>query len=316
MPAISVIIPVYNAHVYFAEALPALLHQTFQDYELIFINDGSTDDSEAILQKLAQEDVRVQVLSQENKGQGAARNKGIDRAKGDFICFVDIDDAVSEKMLERLYQKAQQEDADIVWCSANLIKNGEKVGCLDDTTIWSDDDEKNYVLHHAGPCRKLIKRQLLIDHALYFPKLRAYEDLAVVPHYGQYAKRIAYVEEALYDYVLHEGSTMHQSTYNDKLECIFPCMEHLYNGFDEAHRVRYHDELEYLFTDHLLHAASLRFFAFAQGKQALDRIVKVMQTRFPDWRKNVYVKQKNWKYRLICTLFYQKRYRLLKWLLR
>lgn len=126
MPAISVIIPVYNAHVYFAEALPALLHQTFQDYELIFINDGSTDDSEAILQKLAQEDVRVQVLSQENKGQGAARNKGIDRAKGDFICFVDIDDAVSEKMLERLYQKAQQEDADIVWCSANLIKNGEK----------------------------------------------------------------------------------------------------------------------------------------------------------------------------------------------
>lgn len=186
---------------------------------------------------------------------------------------------------------------------------------MDDTVIWSDDDE-NYVLHHASPWRKLIKRQLLIDHALYFPKLRAYEDLAVVPHYGQYAKRIAYVEEALYDYVLHEGSTMHQSTYNDKLECIFPCMEHLYNGFDEAHRVRYHDELEYLFTDHLLHAASLRFFAFAQGKQALDRIVKVMQTRFPDWRKNVYVKQKNWKYRLICTLFYQKRYRLLKWLLR
>ncbi len=317
MPKVSVIVPVYNAEKYIKNCCENLLNQTYDDYEVIFVNDGSSDNSLKMLEKLASNHDKIQIITQENQGQAIARNIGIKHSKGEFICFIDIDDEISREMLEKLMHAQKKSDADLVWCDAYIKREGDILSTLDQTYPNSIDLQKNYVLHNASPWRKCIRRSLLESHNLYFPKLRFYEDLAVVPSYGLYTNKIIYVNEPLYSYVLHEGSTMHQKTYHRKLEDIFESMEILSNFIEcSICKDSIKDELEYLYIDHLLHAASLRFFEFENTEIQLDKIVEIMKLKYPSWKKNKYFKQKDWKYKLVCHLLYRKKRKLLRYILK
>lgn len=317
MPKVSVIVPVYNAENYIEDCCENLLNQTYEDYEVIFVNDGSTDNSQRMLENLASKYDKIQIITQENQGQAIARNAGIKQSKGDFLCFVDIDDGISKEMLEKMMEAQKESDADLVWCNAYIKKNDMILNTLDETYPNADDSQKNYVLHNASPWRKCIRRSLLENHNLYFPKLRFYEDLAVVPSYGLYTNKIYYLNEPLYTYVLHEGSTMHQKSYHQKLEDIFESIDILSNFIEHSfYKDNIKDELEYLYIDHLLHAASLRFFEFENTEIQLDKIVEIMKLKYPLWKKNKYFKQKDWKYKLICYLFYKKKRNLLGYILK
>ena len=113
---LSIIIPVYNAQERLQLCVESVLKQTFRDFELILINDGSKDDSLAICRKLAEADGRIRVIDQENRGAGEARNTGIDAAKGEFILFVDADDTIAPDMAERLIA-LMKEKVDLVCCA-------------------------------------------------------------------------------------------------------------------------------------------------------------------------------------------------------
>lgn len=317
MSLISIIIPVYNAEKLIDKCYQSIISQTFTDYEVIFVNDGSSDNSLQMLNEICDKYPNMKVISQENQGQAVARNVGIQNAKGDFVTFVDIDDYIHEDLLRKLYEKQLQTNADIVWCNAFLEKNGEVIGTLDASKLNSDNGIKEYILNNAGPWRKLIKKSIIIENDLYFPSIRFYEDLAVVPAWGLFANSISYVEDPLYYYVLHEGSTMHQTKYNKKLECIFDCMDNVSYQFNKNNDSdKYDQEIEYLYIDHLLHAASLRFFAFHEGKELLKKINNIMKDRYPNWNRNVYYKNKPWKYKLVCQLFYREKYSILNKLLK
>lgn len=108
MVKVSVVVPVYNASAYLAQCMDSLVRQTLSDIEVICINDGSTDDSSEILKKYAAEDGRFRVISQENRGVSAARNRGMAEAQGKYIGFVDADDWISPDFYEKLYQAARQ----------------------------------------------------------------------------------------------------------------------------------------------------------------------------------------------------------------
>ena len=114
---ISVIIPIYNTGEYLPRCLDSILHNTYQNLEVICINDGSTDDSAAILEQYAKADSRIIAVNQENAGVSAARNTGLDRATGDFIAFVDSDDWVHSQYFEILIQFGSSKKADIVACN-------------------------------------------------------------------------------------------------------------------------------------------------------------------------------------------------------
>lgn len=114
MVKISVIIPVYNVEKYLEECLNSVLNQTFKDIEVICVNDGSTDDSLAILKSYEKKDNRIRIFSQENKGQGSARNFGLTIANGDFIYFMDADDTIKLTTLEETYNMAISKDVDYV----------------------------------------------------------------------------------------------------------------------------------------------------------------------------------------------------------
>ena len=100
--SVSIIMPVYNAEKFLPRSIESVIHQSYRPIELILVNDGSTDSSEAICRKYALEDPRIKVLSQKNKGPAAARNRGVRQASGDFVFFLDADDFLPEKALEIL----------------------------------------------------------------------------------------------------------------------------------------------------------------------------------------------------------------------
>ena len=114
MPKISVIIPVYNVEKYLRPCLDSVLNQTFQDIEVICVNDGSPDKSGEILSNYARQDSRIKIITQENQGLSAARNAGVDIATGDWICFVDSDDFLPNYALMVLYEIAQKSECKIV----------------------------------------------------------------------------------------------------------------------------------------------------------------------------------------------------------
>ncbi len=116
MPKLSVIIPVYNVEKYLSQALESVINQTFADIEIICINDGSTDNSLTILENYAQKDQRIKLINKQNAGYGAACNDGLSLAQGEFIAILEPDDYVDTEMYERLIQKAEKYNVDIVKC--------------------------------------------------------------------------------------------------------------------------------------------------------------------------------------------------------
>lgn len=124
MPAVSIIVPIFNTEQYLSRCLDSIESQTFNDWECILINDGSTDKSENICNEYANKDSRFKVINQKNSGVSAARNAGLDVAKGEWIGFVDSDDWIEPNMYEFLYQNAKDNNADVVICG--FVKQSKK----------------------------------------------------------------------------------------------------------------------------------------------------------------------------------------------
>lgn len=125
MIKVSVIIPVFNTEKYISKCLSSLVNQTLDDIEIICVNDGSTDNSLEIIEKIANNDARIKIINQEHKKQGAARNSGLKIAEGEYIGFVDSDDWIDLNYYEMLYNTAKKYDADIALATNVRIGNGK-----------------------------------------------------------------------------------------------------------------------------------------------------------------------------------------------
>jgi len=314
-PKISVIVPIYNVEEYLEKCLDSLVNQTLKDIEIILINDGSPDNSEEIVKKyLKKYKEKIIYYKKENEGQGIARNYGINLAKGEFISFVDSDDYIDETMFEKLYNKAIEEKSDIV-ASIGFIEVKNGIETINKPNLDNSDNFKKYILNNSGPVAKIIKKEIITKNNLYFPKLRAYEDISVVPLWGIYSKKISIIDEPLYYYLIREGSTMKQVEYNEKLTHIYPSLDNLYYHFISKTKDKFKEELEWIYIEHLLHAASLRFLKFNKLKK-IKKINKIIEDRFPNWYKNKYYQKQNIKYKIVCHLIYKENIKLLKLILK
>lgn len=172
MCKISVIMPVYQAERYVSDAVKSVLAQSFTDFELLLIDDGSTDRSPHICDSLAAHDARIKVFHQPNGGVSAARNKGIALAKGEYISFVDADDLIAPNMLEVLYQSAREHDADISCCGLVQVDlqgvahtqycTGERVLVRDmEYLIGQFFVSPVYKEILYGPCNKIIRADIV-----------------------------------------------------------------------------------------------------------------------------------------------------------
>ena len=116
MPKISIIIPVYKVEEYLPACLDSVLAQTFTDWEAICVNDGSPDNCGTILAEYAQKDSRIKVITQDNQGVSVARNKAMENATGEYICFLDSDDELAPTFFQKMHQAITDTNSDIVWC--------------------------------------------------------------------------------------------------------------------------------------------------------------------------------------------------------
>lgn len=179
MPKVSVIVPVYNTEKYLPRCIDSILAQTFTDFELILINDGSSDNSGAICDEYAAKDKRITVIHKENGGVSSARNKGIEIAQGEWIAFVDSDDYIANNMLTSFKIKSEDNTDIKIGRITSLGYNANVSGPISDRTI-SIDELRLYTkqLNIQSPCSKLYKSSIIQNFKITFDKnIRVSEDL-------------------------------------------------------------------------------------------------------------------------------------------
>lgn len=313
MPKISVIIPVYNSEKYLNKCLDSVFTQSFDDFEVILVNDGSSDSSQDIIDTYkAQSPDKITAIKQENAGQASARNRGLDAAKGDYILFVDSDDYLRADAFEKVYSYADSNGYDLVCFNICRLVNGKAID-FDYRIFSSEDPSRHYLINEASPCNKLIRRDFLENNSLRFAAGHIYEDLELVAQFPLYTDKIGFMDERLYYYVIHENSTMQQPEYSPKLASIYAVMDTLK---EKLYRTDFRTELECIFIEHLLHCAVLRYLSYPEGKADVIRISRIMKDTFPKWYKNKYYKTMGIKYKIVCTLAYLRQYQLLKFILK
>lgn len=205
---ISVIVPIYNASAYLENTIKSILNQSFSDFELILIDDGSTDKSFAISEKYAVADDKVVSIRKENTGVSDTRNRALMVAKGEYITFIDADDTISPNYLENLYNSC--ENCDICCCVVDSVnENSEFIsskGLPDGECSGKEAIEMllNFNLLSTGPCAKLFKRDLIGFNDIKFPKYKCYEDVYFCYEVFKRAKRVAFTQKSTY-YYYHRG---------------------------------------------------------------------------------------------------------------
>lgn len=188
-PKISIIVAVYNLENYVSKCLESLINQTFNDIEIICVNDGSTDGSLAVLKEYAKKDERIIILNQPNKGVAVARNEGMAVAKGEYIQFVDGDDWINFNLCEKVYNLAKKHDSDVVMFDAAFYDN--KKNCViggnffdikkwknhvDENTIHTFKDCKSIFYGNLSAANKVYKKSFIDRIGCYFPSGMRFED--------------------------------------------------------------------------------------------------------------------------------------------
>lgn len=230
---LSIVIPFFNEEKYIKESIESLLVQSFSDFEVICVDDGSTDRSAEIVEEIAQKDGRVQLIRQENQNAGVARNNGLKQAIGKYVIFFDADDYVAEKYLEKMYSCISLHDADI--CICNCIEfddargeiNQYSYGSLDiskvpDKEVFSVDDipDSIFQISMGWAWDKIYKREFIEENHLQFQDTKVANDQLFVDIAFATAQRITVLDERL---VIHRKNvkTSLEYTKDQWWKCIF-----------------------------------------------------------------------------------------------
>lgn len=234
-PLISVIIPIYKAERYLEKCVRQVMSQTYQNLEIILVDDGSPDKCGAICDELSLTDSRIHVIHKENGGAATARNAGLDVMKGQYVAFVDADDYMEDNYIEVLYRTLSENDAQVSICSFKTIDedgNAVVIDSLHDEGASGvlEDSKKDAIVdifsgneiilqdlqghwEHVAPWGKLYQADLFTG--VRYPKWPAYEDEHVFIHVFDKVEKAAASKEKLYYYVQHAGSLMN-TAYSEK----------------------------------------------------------------------------------------------------
>lgn len=221
-PIVSLIMPAYNAEKYIARSIDTALAQSFSDMELIIVNDGSTDGTQAVLDWYRERYPQVTTFYKENGGQATARNMGIEKAEGNYIAFMDNDDMLRPDMIERLHDSIVKNDCDIAMTSVYIL-TGENYADMtsypmaEDTAV-SIDEFFEYYMRSLSPVlwNKLYRASLVKEHPCAVQV--TYEDDAWTPYILSYADRVCYINAHLYEYDRSRGSTAIHASWNRPIE--------------------------------------------------------------------------------------------------
>lgn len=238
-PRVSVIIPVYNTEAYVEEAVRSIMNQTLRDIEIIIIDDGSTDNSLSVIKKLALEDNRIAYHSQANQGQSVARNVGIEKARGEYIYFMDSDDVLEEEAFASCVEMVVREKLDFVLFNAEILNEHNNYDVpidynkprLDEHVVYSGKSMISEMLtqktYRCSPCIHFISLKIINSLSLrFYPGIIHEDELFTALLYIQ-SQRAAYIPKAFFKRRFRAGSVM-TSTYSLRnVECYLVVGEQL-----------------------------------------------------------------------------------------
>jgi len=316
---ISVIIPVYNVKEYLEKCVDSVLDTSFRDFEVILVDDGSTDGvcpalCDAIAKKHS--DI-VRVVHQENKGLGGARNTGIEASKGDYLLFVDSDDTLIPDTLSILANKIMQTNSDIV--AFNIFtenSNGER-NPLNSNYAYYDKpftlkEHPEFMLSLPNAWSRIWKRTLYTDNNILYPERAWYEDIRTTLKVFAKAESIVTINDCLYVYLQREGSIMRSSNIERNVE-IIDAFEDIISWFKkESLFYEYEKELCRITIDNIFIAASVRVLMADTKHPLLKRFKDYTKENFPEYKSNEYIKVLPKMKKLAYKLVEGNHYKILK----
>ena len=290
MIKLSVIIPVYNVEKYLRKCIDSVVKQNMEDMEIIIVNDGSQDHSQDIIDEYSRKYEFVKVFIKENGGLSDARNYGIEYALGKYIAFVDSDDYIDSNMYREMYNKAEEEEFDLVVCDFEEIYDNRIV--YGTSRIDYDLNNKNQVKKHMidmypSSWNKIYKRELFQN--LRFKKNVWFEDVELFYRMLPYVNSVGVIKKPFYKYLQRPGSI---SKSKDKR--IFHCVDN-WNGIVDFYKEKgfykeYYYELEYNYVRYLYATfikACLKF-DYETFLETVKYAEKNVKEKFPNYKKNKY----------------------------
>ena len=295
MPKVSIIVPVYNTEKYLEKCLNSLVNQSLENIEIIVVNDGSTDNSELIINKFKQDyPNKIIYLKKENGGLSDARNFAIPYVSSEYVGFVDSDDYVELDMFEKLYNLAIEKKLDLVECNfnweyPNRIKIDQRINYL---------EKKDFFLFgRVMACNKLFKASIIKENNIIFPKSLNYEDIEFFYTLIPYINNYSLINDSLYHYIQRDNSIINNQ--NEKTADIFIILNNIINFYKKNNLFDiYKNELEYLFIRFLLGSSFLRIVKIKNKKlrkELLNKSINELYLIFPNWKNNKLLKIKSKK---------------------
>lgn len=203
---VSVIIPIYNAEDYLEKTINSVLNQSYDNLEVICINDGSTDDSSRILEKLKKIDNRIRVIEQKNSGVSIARNRGISSSRGEYVLFLDADDLLSREAIGKCVALIEKHKSNAVAFNMKiLLPNGDLITCF-----GLEHFKKKFLVsfsynyppsfNFTNAATFLFRRDFLIDHGIFFKPNQIYEDWIFMVNFLSFNPKIVFIDRCFYIY--------------------------------------------------------------------------------------------------------------------
>lgn len=213
-PIFSIIVPVYNVGDYVEKCLNSIANQTFKSYEVIIVNDGSTDNSLVICERFCDEYKNFFVFNKLNEGQGVARNFGLQRARGDYICYVDSDDWIEPSLCEECFRIFESHKIDFINFGIDFISSSgkvvKKINKFSFNKIVGDDIFARAMIDDqilSSSVNKAYSRLFLLQNKINFPKLRSNEDIYYSRLVAKNAQNTIFINKVLYHAAIRENST-------------------------------------------------------------------------------------------------------------
>ncbi len=279
MPKVSIVVAIYNVEKYVSKCIESILKQTFTDFELLLVNDGSKDGSLAILEEYASKDSRIQIINKPNGGLSDARNVGMKQAQGKYIYFVDGDDFIEETLLEKCVNKLEQTDSDMVMFDIYqyYLETGKKEiisNPFDENKIYSIEDTPTLITNIKNCAwNKMYKLSLFKDNHIEYPWGCYYEDLGTTYRLLARCKKVSFIREPLYDYLQDRpGNITHQFNFS-----IYHVLDMVKITLDDYKKLgiyeKYYEELKYLGCINILEC--LKKTRNVDDKKMTDKFIQV-----------------------------------------
>ena len=278
MPEVSVIIPVYNSEKFVEKCICSVTGQTFRDLEILVVNDGSTDRSGEILERLAAGDSRIVYISQENRGVAAARNRAFDMARGKYLTFVDGDDYIGRDYISRLHAAAEKKNAEMLICGLTCVDEEGKFLSRIVPGEYRRFEKEEWTFRISAVCSHFYRRSLWEKHHIRFRSGERGEDMPVSLFFSAVCDKI----------VQHPSSAVHNFRGLKNYRLPYAALEDAIGRIRET-GISNSPEFCELFVLRIL---STCFFQLAPGaskdkmKELCDYIIRILDTYFPQYYKN------------------------------